>query len=103
MNVWDTIDHVYRRCEVESGGIPPSSDSECNLNLQCLAYVNCIDSNILARCYTQMSYIIQQISGIYSFIKTNIIIIPYVIGLLFSVLNVVLIIQQRSLKSPFMM
>ena len=34
---------------------------------------------------------------------TYIMIIPYVIGLLFSVLNVVLFIQLKSLRSPFMM
>src|SRR4051812_34321075 len=34
---------------------------------------------------------------------TYIMIIPYVIGLLFAVLNVVLFIQLKSLRSPFMM
>ena len=104
MDVWDAMDHVYRRCEVASGGIPPSSGPECNINLQCLAYVNCINSNIWPRSYTlMMRYIVQQIGGIYSFLMTYIMIIPYVIGLLFSVLNVVLFIQLKSLKSPFMM
>jgi hypothetical protein len=103
LNVWDAMDHVYRRCEVSSGGIPPSSGPECNLNLQCLAYANCIESNIGTRVNEQLRYTTLQIGDIYNFLMTYIIIIPYVIGLLFSVLNVVLVIQLKSLKSPFMM
>uniref|UniRef100_A0A914DV14 Uncharacterized protein n=1 Tax=Acrobeloides nanus TaxID=290746 RepID=A0A914DV14_9BILA len=57
MNVWDAMDHVYRRCEVASGGIPPSSGPECDINLQCFAYKYCIDSNIADRMQEQYNYI----------------------------------------------
>ena len=103
MDVWDAMDHVYRRCEVASGGIPPSSGPECNINLQCFAYVNCIDSNIVDRMLEQYNYMHAQIYGIFNFLMTYIMIFPYVISLLFSVLNVVLFIQLKSLKNPFMM
>ena len=38
-SLWDAMDHVYRRCEVSSGGILPSSGPKCYINLQCLVLV----------------------------------------------------------------